>query len=180
MNFIQLPLNGIERREVLLQRDDLPEIGIGLLADLGFGLPHLELPDLFAQPGQFVSVDDLQSGEHGLHGRDAAERAALDHRDREIHRPHLGDRHPEIGLYQPVLGLEDAARSGDLREVVREGFTPGLECGFQIKPAVLQRAVVLRGSLAARFERQRPGRSRDGAQQARPEEQIYERSFHHL
>ena len=62
---------------------------------------QLQLRDLFAQPGEFVAADDLQPCEQGLHGRDGTQDAAF--YQRQGQRPHLRDR--EIGLHQPVLGL---------------------------------------------------------------------------
>ena len=52
-----------------------------------------------------------------LKAMNAAEHAALDQRQRHLHRPHLRDRQSEIGLHQPVLGLKGSARGGDLRKV---------------------------------------------------------------
>ena len=145
----QLPLHGIEGRKVVTERHDLPETGIGPLAHLGFGLLQLQPSDLLAQPGELVAGDDLQSGEQGLNGRDGADDAALDHRNRQ--RPHL--RNGEIGLHQSVLRLKEAARCGNLRKVIGERFAVRLRRGVKVQPAVAERAVVFDGGSAALFER---------------------------
>ena len=152
----QLPLHGIEGRKVVAERHDLPKIDVGPLAHLGFGFLQLQLPDLFAQPGEFVAGDDLQSGEQGLNGRDGTDDAALDHRNRQ--RPHL--RNGEIGLYQSVLRLKDAARCGNLRKIVGERFAVRLRRGVEVQPAAAERTVVFDGGGAAFVERKRLGRGR--------------------
>ena len=177
MNLLQLPFHGPDGREVVAQRDDLPIVGVGLFADLGFGLPQLQLPDLLAQPGELVAVDDLQPREEGLHGGDAAHEPPLDHRQRQVHRPQLRNGHAEVGLHQPVLGLENAARGGHLREVAGERLAAGLEGRFEVVTAVLQSPVVLGGRGAAFVERKGLGsRRKSGGRK----EQIYECLFHHL
>ena len=160
MNLLQLPLHGPDGRKIVAQRDDLPIVGVGLLADLGLGLPQLQLPDLLAQPGELVAVDDLQPREDGLHGGDAAHKPPLNHRQRQVHRPQLRNGHAEIGLHQPVLGLKNASRGRDLRKVIGERLAAGLQGCFKIETAVLQGPVVLSGRGAAFVERQGLGSRR--------------------
>jgi len=178
--FVELPLDGFDGPELLLERDDLPEIGIRLLADLRLGLPHLKRPDLLAHAGELVAVDDLQTRKEGLHGHNAAEHAALDQRQGHLHRPHLRDRQSEISLHQPVLGLKGSARGGDLRKVVREGLAAVLTRRLEIEAAVAQRAVVFDGRRAALLKRQGLGPSRACAEHPGNEKQLDEGLFHHL
>ena len=177
VNLLQLAFHGFDGRKVVAQRHDLPVIGVGLLAHLGLGLLQLQASDLLAQPGEFVAVDDFQPREDGLHGRDAAHKPPLDHRQRQVHRPQLRDGHAEIGLHQSVLGLENASRGRDLREVAGQRLAARLQGRFKLEPAVAERAVVFGGGCAAFVERQglRSGRKGRAA-----ENQIYESLFHHL
>ena len=177
MNLLQLAFHGFDGRKVVAQRHDLPVIGVGLLAHLGLGLLQLQASDLLAQPGEFVAVDDFQPREDGLHGRDAAHKPPLDHRQRQVHRPQLRDGHAEIGLHQSVLGLENSSRGRDLREVVRKRLAARLQSRFEVEPAVAERTVVFGGGRTAFVERQglRPGRKGRAAQ-----DQVYESLFHHL
>lgn len=139
------PLHGFDGRKVVPERYHLPEVGVGAFAHLGCGLLQLQLRDLFAQPGEFVAADDLQPCEQGLHGRDGTQDAAF--YQRQGQRPHLGDR--EIGLHQPVLGLEYAARGRDLREIGGECLAARLQGGVEAEAAVFERAVMLLGRGAA-------------------------------
>ena len=154
----QLPLHGFDGRKVVPERYHLPEVGVGAFAHLGCGLLQLQLRDLFAQPGEFVAADDLQPCEQGLHGRDGTQDAAF--YQRQGQRPHLGDR--EIGLHQPVLGLEYAARGRDLREIGGECLAARLQGGVEVEAAVFERAVMLLGRGAALVERERLGQARGG------------------
>ena len=154
----QLPLHGFDGRKVVPERYHLPEVGVGAFAHLGCGLLQLQLCDLFAQPGEFVAADDLQPCEQGLHGRDGTQDAAF--YQRQGQRPHLGDR--EIGLHQPVLGLEYAARGRDLREIGGECLAARLQGGVEVEAAVFERAVMLLGRGAALVERERLGQARGG------------------
>ena len=160
MNLVELPLDGIERREVLAQRDNLPEVGVGAFAHLRLALLQLQGAHLLAQTGQAVAVDNLQTGEEGLHGRDATHDAALDQRQGHRDASHLGDGHVEAGLDEPVLGLEDSARSRNLREVVGEGLAPALCGGLEVEPRVGQRAVMFHGGGPALLEREGLGSGR--------------------
>lgn len=76
-----------------------------------------------------------------------------------------------------MLGLENASRGRDLREVAGQRLAARLQGRFKLEPAVAERAVVLGGGRAAFVERQglRPGRKGRAA-----ENQIYESLFHHL
>lgn len=112
-------------------------------------------------------------GEQGLNGRDGADDAALDHRNRQ--RPHL--RNGEIGLHQSVLRLKEAARRGNLRKVIGERFAVRLRRGVEVQPAVAERAVVFDGGGAALFERKRLSRHRS---RRNAQEQKYYGFFHHL
>ena len=163
----ELPIDGIKRRQILTDRDDLPEVGVGLLADLGLGLAQLKAPDLLAQPGQLVAIDDLQSRKQGLHGRHAAHDAALDKRQRHADRPHLGQREGEIGLHESVLGLEHAPGGRYLREIGGEGLPAGLEGLFEFEPRRGERAVMLNGRGTAFIEAEGlGGRGKDTQQSA--------------
>ena len=154
----QLPLHGFDGRKVVPERYHLPEIGVGTFEHLGCGLLQLQLRDLFAQPGELVAADDLQPCEQGLHGRDGTQDAAF--YQRQGQRLHLRDR--EIGLHQPVLGLEYAARGRDLREIGGECLAARLQGGVEVEAAVFERAVMLHGRGAALVERERLGQARGG------------------
>ena len=104
MDASQQCIDSIDGLHLLLQRGQLPEVLFGSLFHLVFRQLQLETTDVLANFGEFVAVDDLPTGKHGLYSHQRTDGTILHHRDadgvgqgyKRLGRQHLCQTGPQL------------------------------------------------------------------------------------